>query len=944
MLEAQLLPSLRDTIDRMTKPSGASAESLARSPFLDPPDQSGHSASVSGSSPASLSGSSLRRPMTFQSTFSPASYSTPKPDRGPRSVPSTPSEQSNPQPKLKSALKSALRPLTPKSSMNYGTVPNSPSPSPGGPLRTTKASSSTGKKTQALDAPSKMVADIKRGAGITSYGTPIVRPEEPRVTHNGRARSRTDPGTAIKTETFSRPAVTPHVNSLYASRLPRRNDQPRLKHPDNGPEHDFDAEGNGKRKLVVANALVAPSSSSENGMGLHTPEKASRLPKPKDPHTHTQVPGHVRSETPSRFGLGFGFGDYGAKLRGIFSDSTNRIVTSDESISTAYAEDGSASTESLLHATGSSVSSAEDWQSQEITHDRGDDAISIAQSYDEEPSDIHRKRREALLGIVQGLDQGSKSRLSRNSSVFGDPNYNGQQGLAISGSEDFDDVSNADQCGSQYRSKNLEQVGRQDYRWCSGENRQRNTSSRSPLPTFKISMEDGDHGRNFDRLSPSRSPTPDRERLRSTVNSSQNGSVDSHQSTREDQRQRSDGGAFMGKRIQSRSPIIPSGEAETVRSRSVYQGSQQIASLVSSGERYRHRRDHEMQSYTPQQARPAYNHGSSDISSFAESSYAVATRQREAFGIPRPISDYYTDSVHEVASEELPHADSDLSSVGDDLWRADCEGFSAEAETLFEKLGSSSYHQDDVRGRRSSTKSHPEQPRYNDSDFPGQRSSSSFSQNSDAPSVYDDKATEASHLEKDWRITSLKANATWRSSIPPSIYRSLLDHHGEVEMQRQEVIWELCKTESLFVNHLHTVVRLFVQPLRAQNSKTWITGVPADVARLFDWLDDIVNLHSQILTTLHASRTGHYSTVDRIAETLKVFVPRLEVYQPYLVRLEDIAALIERLMVDEHSEFGEFVALQEGSTECDGRSLEKFLIEPVNRLAQYPEFFRVSIR
>jgi hypothetical protein len=52
--------------------------------------------------------------------------------------------------------------------------------------------------------------------------------------------------------------------------------------------------------------------------------------------------------------------------------------------------------------------------------------------------------------------------------------------------------------------------------------------------------------------------------------------------------------------------------------------------------------------------------------------------------------------------------------------------------------------------------------------------------------------------------------------------------------------------------------------------------------------------------------------------------------------------LIERLMEDEHSDFGEFVTIQQGSTECQGWSLEKFLIEPVNRLAHYPEFFRVS--
>jgi len=90
-------------------------------------------------------------------------------------------------------------------------------------------------------------------------------------------------------------------------------------------------------------------------------------------------------------------------------------------------------------------------------------------------------------------------------------------------------------------------------------------------------------------------------------------------------------------------------------------------------------------------------------------------------------------------------------------------------------------------------------------------------------------------------------------------------------------------------------------------------------------LEDIVNLHAQMLTALHTARKGHYSIVERVAESLKIFVPRLEVYQPYLVRLEDVAALIERLMDNEQSDFGEFVTLQENSAECDGWSLERFL-------------------
>jgi hypothetical protein len=396
--------------------------------------------------------------------------------------------------------------------------------------------------------------------------------------------------------------------------------------------------------------------------------------------------------------------------------------------------------------------------------------------------------------------------------------------------------------------------------------------------------------------------------------------------------------------LQSRSPVIKNGGTRTPDAHSAFQSSQQAISPIPSGERYDRRiGDHGKRSNTPQQETPAQNLGPSLMSNVAANSRAVATRHREAFGIPRPISDYYADPVHKVTSQVLPHADSDLSTVGDNSWREDCEGFSEEAETLFEKLGGRNYREDGARGRRPSTKNHQVQLRGNDREFPRQHSHSSLSESSDPSSVYDEHVPEPTKPEQNRGAAPLKETGGWRSSIPPSTYRSLLEQCGEIEMQRQEVIWELCETEDVFVRQLHSVVRLFVQPLRAQNSKTWITGVPTDVARLFDWLEDIVNLHSQILTALHATRKGHYSMVERIAESLKVFVPRLEIYQPYLVRLEDIAALIERLMDDERSDFGEFVTLQQNSTECHGWSLERFLIEPVDRLAQYPEFFRVSV-
>jgi hypothetical protein len=183
---------------------------------------------------------------------------------------------------------------------------------------------------------------------------------------------------------------------------------------------------------------------------------------------------------------------------------------------------------------------------------------------------------------------------------------------------------------------------------------------------------------------------------------------------------------------------------------------------------------------------------------------------------------------------------------------------------------------------------------------------------------------------------------TWRSNFTPSSYHSLMKQYGEKEMRRQEVLWEMHCTEEEFIDRLYSIIHLFILPLRVQNSKKWIIGVPTEVARLFDWLEDIVNLHTQILSALNSIREVQQPVVQTVAEVLRGFVPRLEVYQPYLVRLDDVLGMIRGFMTSNGgSDFGEFVKIQE--KECgDEWTLERLLGEPIIRLGIYPDFFRVS--
>ncbi|KAJ7086437.1 Dbl homology domain-containing protein [Mycena belliarum] len=181
----------------------------------------------------------------------------------------------------------------------------------------------------------------------------------------------------------------------------------------------------------------------------------------------------------------------------------------------------------------------------------------------------------------------------------------------------------------------------------------------------------------------------------------------------------------------------------------------------------------------------------------------------------------------------------------------------------------------------------------------------------------------------------------WRQTLPPKTYAAIVHRCGPLEIHRQEAIHALCVTEESFVARLRNTINLFILPLRLQDSKCYISGVPSEIAKLFDWFEDILNLHMQLLSALCSVQDTQHPVVDRVAEAIRgSFVKRLEVYQPYLARLVNVAGVIARLVADLTSDFGEFVRIQEGVRECQGWTLEGLLVDPVTRLGRYPEMFR----
>ena len=165
----------------------------------------------------------------------------------------------------------------------------------------------------------------------------------------------------------------------------------------------------------------------------------------------------------------------------------------------------------------------------------------------------------------------------------------------------------------------------------------------------------------------------------------------------------------------------------------------------------------------------------------------------------------------------------------------------------------------------------------------------------------------------------------------------------EIPRTREAVIQEIFETEEILLKHLHICMNVFILPLRVNNSRSWISGVPPSVARLLDWFDDIINLHEQIYQSLCCARDTMSPATDRVSESLRCFVLKGETYQPYLVRLADVSEEILRCVNDPSSDFGQFISIQQASPDCEGWSLDGLLRLPVNRLTAYQEMFTVQL-
>ncbi|KAJ6558143.1 hypothetical protein B0H19DRAFT_129835 [Mycena capillaripes] len=855
LVEAQLLPSLRDTIDRMTRPPSRA---------FPPPSPPEHDVNANESSPASPPRTQLPDDASF--SFSPPALSTPKP------------------------LKSALRAPTPKLQLRS---PRSPTPA-------------------APPAPTSRLPSASKTSADASTPSPPIR---------SRPRSRTDPGAPQDPHASS---VAPNPirakGSSGVSNIPRPRAVSGLRSASSTPrprthetaaedsasdlELRYELEARNRRSLRVVNGFIPSESESDGeartevGLGL----------------------GLVSPDTPRSFA---------SKLRARFTRSNS---------DTDYAVDEAA-----------------------------------------------ERRRKELLGLVKGLDKLGSQLRGQGQGQPEHTNNGGNDsdyGMVVSGSGrvDFGAAppqtepprvmvsSSSGTYGEPERDlgnarREREQRDRPTSLW-------KRSRSLSPAPPPHPPPKDHCVQESRANKSPSRSPV-----IRQTP----------RPPSQADERADLMPDALRRHSVYHSIPTRPISPVSFPREPETSYAAEEYNLLSQSPESLYDEPDDDgewpQEPHMPAQDPPSsYLHAqhrfqrhsddlaNSDTVILALHSRLAAAREREALGIPPSASDAgYADGDTERERMSYMDSGSSLARVGMSWEDGDGRGsgrgagdLSFGAEKLFRTLSGRTV---EGGGKHDSWSGDPEYAFVQDDILKGRTmdaarpTSVAFSQSSSASSMYEDnedgsehtgelrefvQEEEEGHDENEERsMNDEPAEHAWRATLPPITYAAIADRHGALEIQRQEAIHTLYVTEESFVVRLTTTINLFILPLRMQDSKRYISGVPAEIAKLFDWLEDILNLHSHLLSALRHVRETQHPVVERVAEAIRgSFVKQLEVYQPYLARLVNVAGTIARFVADTTSDFGEFVRIQQSVEECDGWSLESLLVDPVTRLGRYPAIFR----
>ncbi|TIA71928.1 hypothetical protein E3P91_02323 [Wallemia ichthyophaga] len=173
----------------------------------------------------------------------------------------------------------------------------------------------------------------------------------------------------------------------------------------------------------------------------------------------------------------------------------------------------------------------------------------------------------------------------------------------------------------------------------------------------------------------------------------------------------------------------------------------------------------------------------------------------------------------------------------------------------------------------------------------------------------------------------------WTDLVEPEVIMSL----DKKEIERQNNIFELIRTEMGYVKDLERFTKVFIRPLRdAKDSIIPNYRIDHFIYEVFGNHVDLFELHNSFIKQLHKRQREQHPIIDSITDcVLSIALNWGEAYETYLPHYPYAKnAYDEEIMTNE--KFVEFVSACRRLPECRRQDLSAFLFLPPQRLPRYP--------
>jgi len=171
-------------------------------------------------------------------------------------------------------------------------------------------------------------------------------------------------------------------------------------------------------------------------------------------------------------------------------------------------------------------------------------------------------------------------------------------------------------------------------------------------------------------------------------------------------------------------------------------------------------------------------------------------------------------------------------------------------------------------------------------------------------------------------------NIIWSDTVNSDLVANI----SATELNRQEVIFEIIRTEEEYVRDLRLIEQKFIQPIKEDEQTYRNKQLPENLNKVFNSISYFLFIHEVISTCLKERQEQQEPLVRNISDILSAYAWVFRAYAPYLIHYE--AALKElNDSIRKKDKLGRRVKKLGG---CRNLPLTTYLLKPFQRLLQYP--------